>query len=447
MGLYNLNPLRIKEQKLANKICPICQKDGIIPVLDEASRDSFDYVCNHCRPSFIISVSGSVLNSGYLEKLDENLSARNELQADIRQYNGKNYPLLIDTLSYFLRIEKELNYKSYTYADWLSGLLGSDLEVYKNIAPEELEKINLKKAEVFSGLVEKAYNELIINLESRLNKSINGDELIKSEISTVQMLLKGEISGIIGIVDLGNWELPFNDIVKIQKYYREAVNGKLNHNTIVSPNQRTLIGNAKKETGFKVKALAYEKYFKYLEGRLKKRATPYSRKQERFVLLKALYNLCDGSTANSCNLSKIAEILNWDNIKTRDIAHTLMDLGYVENLTKEGDIELTAYGLQTIEDLQDDEKAIDKFSYEEIKTIHSKIDIILDTLEKLDLGHEVIFEEIESLKDDAKKMSKKDFKSMAIGKIFSLGIDGLLDQNSVTDFLKNLFGSDFKYLK
>lgn len=116
----------------------------------------------------------------------------------------------------------------------------------------------------------------------------------------------------------------------------------------------------------------------------------------------------------------------------------------------DGEIELTALGVQEIKDnlLNDTSNQNDKFNNEELKIINSKIDSILESLEKLDVGHEVIFNEIESLRDNAKKLSKKDFKSMALGKLFSLGIDGLLDKNDVTGFLRDLIGSDFnKYLK
>ena len=46
------------------------------------------------------------------------------------------------------------------------------------------------------------------------------------------------------------------------------------------------------------------------------------------------------------------------------------------------------------------------------------------------------------------EMSKKDFKSMAIGKLFSLGLDGLLDKKIVSECLHNLIGNDYiKYLE
>ena len=88
------------------------------------------------------------------------------------------------------------------------------------------------------------------------------------------------------------------------------------------------------------------------------------------------------------------------------------------------------------------------FTSEELKKINLRIESILETIEKLDVGHEIIYDEIESLRADAQKLSKKDFKSMAIGKLLSLGLDGLLDKNIVSECLHNLIGNDFiKYLE
>lgn len=450
MGSYNLKPLGNKDQKLANNICPICQTSGISPVIDGGERDSFDYICNKCRPSLIISISGSALASEYLEKLDNNLYARNELQADVRQFNGNIYPLYEDSLSYFLQIEKAFNYRSYSYSDWLSGILGANLDFFKTIPSEELAKISSKQNEIFSEDVEKTYNELLADVESRLQRSIRKYELLKYELSEVRLILQGEINMEEGIIDLGNWKLPLNEIIKIKKYYREAVNGNLDLRTVVGPNQIIRVGSSRLETQYKVKAIAFEKYLKYLESATSYGSITKPKSQERIDYLRILYDECEGNSSTICNLIEIGKKLNWDVNKSRDISHTLMDFGYVEILTKDGHIKLTSSGISKIEETlsENADFDIDKFSFEELKSINSKIDSILEAVEKLDIGHEVIFEEIESLRTDAQKLSKKDFKSMALGKLINLGIDGLLDQNSISEFLKNLIGNDFnKYLK
>lgn len=169
----------IKNHNLNSNICPICQTAEIYPIVDVGGRDSFDYVCNQCRPSYLISVSGSALNSEYLDKLDDDLVARLELQADIRQCEEKSYPLLIDTLSYFLRIENAYDYRTYAFVDWNSGQLGSNLDLFKNIPSEEMELIIAKQEEIFSKHVENVYNDLLIDLETRMQRSIRKDELIE----------------------------------------------------------------------------------------------------------------------------------------------------------------------------------------------------------------------------------------------------------------------------
>lgn len=92
-----------------------------------------------------------------------------------------------------------------------------------------------------------------------------------------------------------------------------------------------------------------------------------------------------------------------------------MDFGYVEILTKGGHIKLTSSGISKIEETlsENADFDIDKFSFEELKSINSKIDSILEAVEKLDIGHEVIFEEIESIilfsKKKISRVGKGDF--------------------------------------
>lgn len=449
MGLYNLNPKLIKNHNLNSNVCPICQTSEIHPIVDGA-KDSFDYICNQCRPSYLISISGSALNSEYLDNLDDDLVARIELQADIRQCEEKDYPLLIDTLSYFLRIEKAYDYRTYTFIDWNSGQLGSNLDLFKNIAVEEMELIVAKQEEIFSKHVEKLYNDLLIDLETRMQRSIRQDELLKYELASVKLLLHGAINMVDEIVDLGTLKLPLDEITKIQKYYHDAVNGKLDLRSVPGPNQKTRVGTSRSETQYKAKAIAFEKYLNFLEKNIKKTSNSKTKPQERMEYLRILYNECQGNSSATCNLTDIGEKIDLDEIESRNISHTLMDLGYVEILTKEGHIKITASGILKIEELEADktDKNNDTFSNEELKNLNLKIDAIIEYLEKLDLGHEVIFEEIESLRNDAQKLSKKDFKSMALGKLFNLGIDGLLSQTNISEILKNLIGSDFnKYLK
>ncbi|MCJ7447154.1 MAG: hypothetical protein MUO72_05660 [Bacteroidales bacterium] len=420
--------------------------------MDDPSRDSYDYVCYTCRDSIVIAVSGSALASSYFEKLNDSPNARNELQADIRQYSGKYYPLYEDTLAYFLQIIQDLNHRSYSYRDWEAGYLGANLSLYTNISKEDKELILSKQKEIFTNSVDLKLEGLIVDLKGRSDKSINVNLLHSSEIKTVRHLLFGNFQKQDGIIKLGNWELYHDEILSIQKYYRDAINGVLDLSSIVNPNQKVKIGTINSINQAKIKALAYHKYLNHLESISEpiKHSSISSKSEDPLDLLQLLYKESNGHSSKGFNLFELGKILGLDRKKSGDLALSLKKSGFIEMLNLDGEIELTPLGILKIENdvFNFSTNQEDKFSKEELRIINSKIDSILEAIEKLDVGHEVIFEEIESLRVDAQKFSKKDFKSMALGKLFSLGIDGLLDKNDISSFLHNLLGNDFnKYLK
>ena len=75
-----------------------------------------------------------------------------------------------------------------------------------------------------------------------------------------------------------------------------------------------------------------------------------------------------------------------------------------------------------------------EYSLKELTELHQRIDSVLERLDKLGFGQEIIFEEIEELKGKSKKISKKDLKMMLIGKIVSFGM-GKID----TDLAAQIF--------
>ena len=76
----------------------------------------------------------------------------------------------------------------------------------------------------------------------------------------------------------------------------------------------------------------------------------------------------------------------------------------------------------------------EEFSLNELNELHKRIDSVLKKLEKLGLGQEIIFNEIDELKTKSKKISKKDLKMMLVGKIVSFGA-GKID----TDLAASIF--------
>lgn len=76
----------------------------------------------------------------------------------------------------------------------------------------------------------------------------------------------------------------------------------------------------------------------------------------------------------------------------------------------------------------------EEYSLSELNELHHRIDAVLDKLEKLGFGQELIFNEIDDLKSKSKKVTKKDLKMMLIGKIVSFGA-GKID----TDLAAQIF--------
>lgn len=85
------------------------------------------------------------------------------------------------------------------------------------------------------------------------------------------------------------------------------------------------------------------------------------------------------------------------------------------------------------------------FSLNELQELHNRIDSVLEKLEKLGYGQEIIFNEIEELKAKSKKISKKDLKMMLIGKIVSFGM-GKIDNELAAKIFEEISSVDLTRL-
>ena len=86
-----------------------------------------------------------------------------------------------------------------------------------------------------------------------------------------------------------------------------------------------------------------------------------------------------------------------------------------------------------------------EYSLKELSELHQRIDSVLDRLDKLGFGQEIIFEEIEELKGKSKKISKKDLKMMLIGKIVSFGM-GKIDTELAAQIFEEITNVDLTKL-
>lgn len=83
------------------------------------------------------------------------------------------------------------------------------------------------------------------------------------------------------------------------------------------------------------------------------------------------------------------------------------------------------------------------YDNEELKDLKNKIDEVLQSLEKLGLGQEIIYDEIESLKTSSRNNSKKDFKDLVLGKLFDLATNQALDSELAKNIYRTIFGDNF----
>jgi hypothetical protein len=86
-----------------------------------------------------------------------------------------------------------------------------------------------------------------------------------------------------------------------------------------------------------------------------------------------------------------------------------------------------------------------EYSLIELTELHKRIDSVLERLDKLGFGQEIIFEEIEELKGKSKKISKKDLKMMLIGKIVSFGM-GKIDTDLAAQIFEEITSVDLTKL-
>ena len=82
-------------------------------------------------------------------------------------------------------------------------------------------------------------------------------------------------------------------------------------------------------------------------------------------------------------------------------------------------------------------KKDDVFSSEEESDLHSKLNKIIEELEKQGFGQQIIFEEIEGLKDHF-NLGKKTFFQLVKGKLIDLTIEKALEKTVIVEIYKNL---------
>ena len=76
-----------------------------------------------------------------------------------------------------------------------------------------------------------------------------------------------------------------------------------------------------------------------------------------------------------------------------------------------------------------------------------KIDIVIEQLTKLGYGQEIIYDEINELRELQHKLSKKSFSQLLKGKVVDLALDKLISTEVAVSIYEYLTNNGFKLLK
>jgi hypothetical protein len=111
---------------------------------------------------------------------------------------------------------------------------------------------------------------------------------------------------------------------------------------------------------------------------------------------------------------------------------------------------ITIKGIEYLENLEEEQieakkQTTNNATKEDIENIHKRFDEVKEWLNKNNLASEIIFDELQEMKEAGEKLSLKNWKQLLKGKLFDLTTDGATDFG--VDAAKNIFkiftGEDF----
>lgn len=128
-----------------------------------------------------------------------------------------------------------------------------------------------------------------------------------------------------------------------------------------------------------------------------------------------------------------------------DLIEDLENMGLVEQFKGAVDnhAKITIQGLKFVEQKQSissNERQFERPSVEEVEAMTVKIDEIIEYLKKAGVEREILFEEMQELKELYLKLSKKNWKQILLGKLVDLGLSKVLEKESVHYIYEQLTG-------
>lgn len=179
----------------------------------------------------------------------------------------------------------------------------------------------------------------------------------------------------------------------------------------------------------------------------------FSVQQKKELLLRKLNELNDGRYYDVQYIfwSNGLKINNYD--EPREIAKSLEQYDYLKTLGTIGGVNacITIEGVEYLESLEAEKHEQESNANKpDIEAINQKLDEVIEWLKRNDMGNEIIFDELQELKDAGEKLDLKNWKQLLKGKLFDLGADKAigLGIEGAKEIFKIFTGEDItKFLK
>jgi hypothetical protein len=173
----------------------------------------------------------------------------------------------------------------------------------------------------------------------------------------------------------------------------------------------------------------------------------YKMTQKLDLLLDRLYKLNDGGYYPIEMLLEGNGITLNNSTESREILQMLEDNDYIHSLGglgMEPMARITTRGSMYVEEKSTPySNNYDDISSEK-KDIESRVDEIIEHLEKMGLGQEILFEELQELKELYGKLSKRNWGQIVKGKLVDLALAKLIENDTVSYIYEKLTGHDLR---
>lgn len=378
MGQFNLGNAVDYDLIKSNK-CILCHRPGAIPYDGDYERMTYDYTCKTCNSNVVIRITDFVLMGDWLSKIRSNAEVREQLRNEVSACEKGFFSIETGLLDYFFGPSKN---KTISFYDWDSGNIAGDIHKYTNVSAEDLDKIHQRQAEILRGRVSARLNALHEDLNNRKKFTIDQDSLVSNEIDAVK-----------------------NVLIKDRFQFDHK------------PTPGELVSIGAYNYTYPTLMVIQEMYQKAVGGTLDYNFVPAERQSIAVASLR----------------------------KKRDNAVEALALGEFLKSLKQGSQRSKT------------EEENSKFSKDGIKDLEKKIDELKEMISKLqaqddpDLksvfyelqaGQEVIFNEIDDLRELIPTLTKKNWKQLLKGKLLDLATKQVLSKESLTWVWKKLSSID-----